>query len=140
MIRRGVNGPSRATSDQMTTRISKITLIALLVLVATSMDARAGLYHVYSCRTPSGQSAPVDGWSGTIAKGSAYDDYTKNTCPGAGALIAALGEQTGHLSGVDLATWLFSVPASEALAGATLGRAGNLHGGPNENSTYQFWL
>ena len=29
--------------------------------------AQPGEYHVYSCRTPSGESAPADGWSGSIA-------------------------------------------------------------------------
>jgi hypothetical protein len=132
--------PLARHQTEMTMRISKITLMTAVVLAASSASADAGQYHVYSCRMPSGQSAPVDGWIGSIAKGSAYDDYTKDTCPGAGALIAALGEQTSHLSDVDLATWSFSVPASETIAGATLWRVGNLHGGSGENSTYQFWL
>jgi hypothetical protein len=124
----------------MTMRIQKITLIALLALAASSMDAHAGQYHVYSCRTPSGQSAPVDGWSGSIAKGSAYDDYTKNTCPEGGALIAALGDQTTHLVDTDRAKWAFETPATGRLVAATLWRAGDTVGGATVNATYEFWL
>jgi hypothetical protein len=117
-----------------------MTIVALLALSVSSAGARAGQYHVYSCRMPSGQSAPVDGWSGSLAKGSAYDDYTRNTCAEGGALIAALGEQTTHLSNVDQATWSFSVGPDESMVGGTLWRAGKLHGAPNENATYQFWF
>src|SRR5437588_1417205 len=124
----------------MTTRISKIAFAALLALATTSTAAQGGQYHVYSCRTPSGQIAPVDGWSGSLAKGSAYDDYVTNTCAEGGALIAALGEETTHLSDVDQATWSFSTPGTDAMVGATLWRAGRLHGAPNENATYQFWF
>jgi hypothetical protein len=125
----------------MTLRIPKITLAVLLIpLVATAANANAGQYHVFSCRTPDGRSAPVDGWVGSTANGSAFDDYTKDTCSEKGALVAALGEQTTHLSGIDQGTWTFAVPSNVAITGATLYRAGKLHGAPNENATYQFWL
>ncbi len=29
---------------------------------ACAGPAQAGLYHVYSCRTPAGVAAPTDGW------------------------------------------------------------------------------
>jgi hypothetical protein len=124
----------------MTTRISKMPFVALLALAASTGSAQAGQYHVYSCRTPAGQSAPVDGWSGSIAKGSAYDDYTKNTCAEGGALIAALGDQTTHLADTDRAKWAFEVPAAYRLAAATLWRAGDTAGGATVNATYEFWL
>jgi hypothetical protein len=124
----------------MTTRISKITLLAFVALAASPMAAHAGQYHVYSCRTPSGQSAPVDGWSGSIAKGSAYDDYAKNTCPESGALIAALGDQTTHLVNTDRAKWAFASQATDPLVAATLWRAGDTVGGATVNATYEFWL
>jgi hypothetical protein len=108
--------------------------------LAGAVNAEAGEYHVYSCRTPSGQSAPADGWSGSVAAGGAYDDYAANTCSGGGALIAALGNQTGHVANTDLATWAFEVPQAARLAGATLWRAGDTAGGATANATYQFWL
>jgi hypothetical protein len=102
--------------------------------------ADAGQYHVYSCRTPSGESAPVDGWSGSVAAGGAFDDYALNTCSEGGALIAALGAQTIHGANVDRATWRFDAPTGETLAHATLWRAGDTDGGQVVNATYQFWL
>src|SRR5437588_5222760 len=124
----------------MTTRISKIAFVALLALAASSTAARAGQYHVYSCRTPSGQIAPVDGWSGSLAKGSAYDDYVKNTCAEGGALIAALGDQTAHLANTDRAKWAFEAPVTDRIIAATLWRAGDTAGGATVNATYEFWL
>ena len=39
--------------------------LAILALMAGAPAAQAGRYHVYSCRTPSGAAAPVDGWAGS---------------------------------------------------------------------------
>jgi hypothetical protein len=128
-------------------RISKRALLgagfALLLAAGAAMrgqTAQAGEYHVYSCRTPSGQSAPADGWSGSVAPGGAYDDYAANTCSTGGALIAALGDVTIHAANVDKVTWAFEPTAAERLAAATLWRGGYLRGQVGENATYQFWL
>jgi hypothetical protein len=112
--------------------------MAGLVSLAVASSARAGEYHVYSCRTPSGASAPVDGWSPSV-KG-AFDDYAEDTCPTGGALTAALGDETIHLADIDQATWTFSVPAGETMEGATLWRAGDADGGEATNATYEFWV
>ena len=104
-------------------------------------SAQAGEYHVYSCRTPSGESAPADGWSGSVAAGARTTTTPKNTCSQpAGALIAALGDQTTHIANTDIATWAFEAPAGETIAGATLWRAGDADGRCGDNATYQFWL
>ncbi|MGO9488582.1 MAG: hypothetical protein ACLQBB_06100, partial [Solirubrobacteraceae bacterium] len=66
----------------------KAALAAAIIAGLIPTTASAGQYHVYSCRTPSGAAAPVDGWSGTLAPGGAYDDYVKNTCAEGGALVA----------------------------------------------------
>jgi hypothetical protein len=124
----------------MTSRISKLACGAILALAASPSGAQAGEYHLYSCRMPSGQSAPVDGWSGSLAHGSAYDDYLKNTCGEGGALIAALGAQTKHLADADRATWAFESSAAERLVAGALWRAGDNAGGATPNATYQFWL
>ncbi len=99
--------------------------------------ASAGEYHVYSCRTPSGEVAPTDGWTGSVY--SAYDDYAIDTCGTGGALTAAIGGPTS-LAGLDQATWTFSVPVGEAMVGATLWRAGNADGGETLDTSYAFWL
>jgi hypothetical protein len=112
--------------------------MAGLMSLALAGSARAGEYHVYSCRTPSGASAPVEGWSPSV-KG-AFDDYAEDTCPTGGALIVALGDQTIHLADIDQATWTFSVPTNETLVGATLWRAGDAEGAAIGNTTYEFWL
>ncbi|MGO9487618.1 MAG: hypothetical protein ACLQBB_01160, partial [Solirubrobacteraceae bacterium] len=91
-------------------------------------------------RTPSGAAAPVDGWSGTLAPGGAYDDYVKNTCAEGGALVAALGNATTHLAYTDRSTWAFEAPAYATLVNATLWRAGYVHGQAGEPAAYEFWL
>jgi hypothetical protein len=102
--------------------------------------ARAGEYHVYSCRMPDGESAPVDGWSGSVGSGGAWDDYALNSCGEGGSLVAALGDATTHATNVDISTWQFSAPAGARIAAAALSRAGDLQGGQVTNATYQFWL
>jgi hypothetical protein len=127
-------------------RISKrlwIVLVGALAIAGVLGDAAgasAGQYHVYACRTPAGESAPADGWSGTVAAGGAIDDYATDSCGEGGALVAALGDQTPHAAYTDMASWAFEAPSGETIADATLWRAGYLHGSPGEPATYQFWL
>ena len=79
------------------------------------VSALAGQYHVYSCRTPDGEVAPVDGWSE-----SATGSYTvtSDTCakPG-GALIAGLIAETTRYANTNMATWAFAAPVGETLRG-----------------------
>lgn len=100
-------------------------------------SAWAGQYHVYSCRMPSGASAPVDGWSENVT-GAGAD--AEDTCSQGGALVAALREEPKHPAGADIATWAFSAPTDETITAATLWHAGYLHGEVNEKATYEFWL
>jgi len=115
-----------------------VSTVAVAVCLVLAAGARAGEYHVYSCRTPSGASAPTDGWSGSVT--GAYDNYTYDTCASDGALTAAIGDLTTHIADLDQATWTFSVPAGDEMVGATLWRAGDADGGVAPNSTYEFWL
>src|SRR2546428_5086687 len=115
---------------EMVSRRMQAALIAGVALAAGALAAGpaaalAGQYHVYGCRTPSGQPAPADGWSGSVAHGSAFDSYARNTCAEGGALVAALGDATSHGAYIDKATWTFSAPSGESIAGATLFRAGD---------------
>jgi hypothetical protein len=109
-------------------------------LAAGPAAALAGQYHVYGCRTPSGRPAPADGWSGSVAPAGAWDQYARNTCAEGGALVAALGDATSHVPSVDRATWAFSAPSGETIAGATLFRSGQNDGGGNPAFTYAFSL
>jgi hypothetical protein len=114
--------------------------LAAGALAAGPATALAGQYHVYGCRTPAGQPAPADGWGGSVASGSAFDSYARNTCAEGGSLVAALGDATAHGVNVDRATWTFAAPGGESIAGATLYRAGDTAGGGNPSFTYEFWL
>lgn len=117
-----------------------MTLAAGLQAAAATMPARAlaGEYDVYSCRTPSGESAPADGWSGST-RGTAA--VAEDTCaqPG-GALIAGLVAGWKRAGGSTSAWWVFETPADETLAAATLWRAGDNAGGADENTSFEFWL
>ena len=116
------------------------TVAAAVALAASAGLAHAGRFHVYSCRTPDGQSAPADGWSGSVAVGGAWDDYALNSCAEGGALVAALGDQTTHAANVDLASWVFRTPPNYRLVGASVWRSGALPGGMGTNSSYQVWI
>jgi hypothetical protein len=119
-------------------RILEGACAAALALAAFPAAAAAGEYHVFSCRTPSGESAPADGWSGS--KAGTYT-YTENTCSQpTGGLVARLGDEPVREANADIAKWAFGAPAGALIAGATLWRAGDNGGGGGINATYQFWL
>ena len=125
----------------MVVRMLKRALMLGLVLVAVaSSGAVAGEYHLYSCRTPAGEVAPSDGWSGSVSAGGAWDDYAIESCgqPG-GALIAALGDATVHVVGRDVATWAFQAPPATRIAAAKLWRAGE-NDGMYASGSYRFWV
>src|SRR5476649_19128 len=83
--------PGAFAAWPVTVQVPVVLGPAVVVAFAVSpVTAQAGQYHVYSCRTPAGEAAPADGWSGSVAPGGAYDDYTLNTCSQGGALVAAL--------------------------------------------------
>jgi hypothetical protein len=119
-----------------------IALLAAVVIAGAIGPARAiaGQYHVYSCRMPNGEVAPADGWSGAVAVDGRADDYVGNTCGEGGALIAALGNQTPHIGNTDRATWSFETPLGDRLTGATLWRAGYLHGDLGEGAIYDLLI
>jgi hypothetical protein len=117
-----------------------LSAAALATFGMGAPTAQAGEYHLYSCRTPAGEAAPADGWSGSVAPGSALDVSVKNTCGEGGALIAALGDERKHVANADRASWAFEAPSGEAIAGAMLWRAGDTDGGHLVNAFYQFWL
>jgi hypothetical protein len=100
--------------------------------------AVAGRFHVYSCRTPSGESAPTDGWSGSVT-GTA--SIVEDTCSQAGgALVAGLLAHWPRIPNSTEATWAFGIPQGETIAAATLWRAGDTAGGTEENGSFEFWL
>jgi hypothetical protein len=114
-----------------------LALAALCVMALGVGSARAGKYHVYSCRMPDGSVAPTDGWSDSKV---GVSGYVEDGCSESKALIAALGDGSTHAANTDIATWKFNTPGEDALIGATLWRAGDADGGLATNATYEFWL
>jgi hypothetical protein len=122
-------GPTSALGGRVTSR-------SAAVVAAGPTSAQAGRFHVYSCRTPSGESAPVDGWSGSAV---GPESYAHNTCgqPG-GALIAALGDQVSRTANADSGIWTLKSPAGVTVVATRLWRAGDTKGGAEFNAGYQF--
>jgi hypothetical protein len=111
---------------------------AAVALAASAGTAQAGEYHVYSCRTPSGEAAPTDGWSGSVAGTRAY---VADSCSQPnGALVGALDTQTTRIANTDRAIWTFAAPTGEAISGATLWRGGDADGGATVSAVYEFWF
>ncbi len=127
---------SRTTKGPLM-KLSRSWWIALVVGGVICPSAQAGQYHVYSCRTPDGQVAPVDGWSESVSQAN---DHTADTCASEGGLVAALNAGHSHAADTDLATWAFNAPAGETLGAATVWRAGDTAGGGDANDSYFFWL
>jgi hypothetical protein len=123
---------------QGTVRVLAVGLAFIGASAAVAPSAVAGQYDVYTCETPSGGSAPADGWSGSDI---GAETVAQDTCsqPG-GALIAGLRAGTARTANSDSATWAFEAPAGETIAAATLWRAGDTDGGSGGNTTYEFLL
>jgi putative hemolysin len=127
-----------AAAERMSLRLCVVAVTIGLAGPASAVIAQAGEYHVYSCRTPSGEIAPADGWSGSETGTAAL---AEDTCsqPG-GALIAGLRADTARTANSSDATWAFTAPKGETISAATLWRAGDAEGGGAINASYQFWL
>jgi hypothetical protein len=114
---------------------------SLLVVIAIGGPAaRAGEYHVYSCRTPGGGVAPTDGWSEGTHSG---EDVTLNTCQEAsGGLIAGMDDGYAHSArgANDIASWIFRAPLNEAVTSATVWRVGGTPGGSNQHAYYAAYM
>jgi hypothetical protein len=92
----------------------------VLGFLAAAPAARAGRYHVYGCRTPSGSQAPVDGW--TSSSSGAFV-YASNDCQSGGALNGALDGSVSQPT-TAVATWTYTAPPHATIAAATVFRYG----------------
>jgi hypothetical protein len=118
--------------------VAGVTWVAVLGATVHAV-AWAGGFHVYACRTPDGEVAPVDGWSESTSQ---VDDEATNSCSGTGGLIAALKSGSSHPADTDLATWAFNAPIGETISAASLWRAGDTAGGGDAHAeaSYMFWF
>ncbi len=118
--------------------LAPIAILAVAGMAAAALvlagAARAGEYHLYSCRTPSGQVAPTEGWS--FSRTGGYDVSPSSTCESGGGLVAALKAGVTHSADTDVASWAFDAPAGETIAAATLWRAGDTAGGATEGGAF----
>lgn len=115
-------------------------MVAVAVALTLAVSAYAGQFHVYSCRTPSGQAVGAEGWNGSVSRQSTdYYTVVHDACTSGGSLMAALGDQVKHVGGTS-ATWVFAPPTTSKLVAAALWRAGDTSGGTWEDNTYEFML
>jgi len=117
-----------------------MSLFAILVGVAVLggvSPARAGLYHVYGCRTPAGVAAPTDGWSSTLGTGV---QLVANTCTDSGALIAEIPSTADAPANLSSATWVYNAPPQTRLFAATLWRSGTATNVLGHSASTTFWL
>lgn len=116
-----------------------VAIASVVAIAVTAQRAVAGEYHVYSCRTPGGQPAPVDGWSKSTVPASTASVVAEDTCASGGALVAGLRNTVPHEVGTS-SSWTWSMPKTEAIIpkGITVWRAGDTEGGAAKNATYQF--
>jgi hypothetical protein len=108
---------------------------ALAVLVAA--PAGAGVYHVYSCRTPAGAVAPTSGWGGSTDGPFMYDP---NSCASGGSLTGELGGEVAHPANASDAGWIFSAPAGTQIAAARLWRSSYSRSWEPGNNSTVAWL
>lgn len=84
------------------------TAAVLAVTLIAAPQADAGVYRVYSCKTPDGAVMPTDGWSGEQHGG--LFSYPYNTCPTGGVLGAMINGDTEQPSDSNVSQH-FAAPA-----------------------------
>ena len=113
-----------------------VLLASALASLALAPVAHAGRYHVYGCRTPTGATAPVDGWAGSS---SGPFIYATDDCDSDGALNAALDGSVSQPANSAIATWAYTAPPHTTIAAATLWRYGRA-AAAGSNAASLFWL
>lgn len=111
--------------DVSRARTALLVLASAGALLASTAVAEAGTYHVYSCRTPAGVSAPTDGWSP-----SSFGSQVTATdgCATGGSLDAVVGGAAAQPANGATATWGFTAPPQTMISAATLWRSGAVSG------------
>lgn len=128
---------SNRAEERLSAGAIGMVMLAGLCVLALVGSARAGDFHVYSCRMPNGEVAPTDGWSETT---SGAGVLTEDKCATGGALLAGLSDGETHEVEADRSSWIFSAPTGTNIVSARLWRAGDADGGWGSNATYEFWL
>lgn len=109
-------------------RILMLTLAA--AALAAPSAAEAGTYTVYSCKLPSGATAPTDGWTHE-SYGVTWSTH-QNDCERGGAMIAFLSGEHDQAAQNNLA-WRFSAPPGVTLGEFTVHRSSSTSLGYDTN-------
>jgi hypothetical protein len=120
-------------------RYFSMIVVSLLlgVWLAPAPPADAGVYHVYSCRTPAGAVAPTSGWSGST-NGPWMSD--PNSCASGGSLSGELDGGVAHPANASDAGWIFSAAAGTQIAAARLWRSAYANSWEAGNNSTVTWL
>ena len=108
-------------------------LLAVVLLFALAAEARAGSFHTYSCRTPSGATAPTEGWSSTLASPSME---IRNSCAAGGELKVNFA---GSVPAGAIAGWRYTVPETLGIGRVRLWRSGGA-AGKSASGGLPYWL
>jgi hypothetical protein len=128
----------RGVVRRLTLALAPLAVMCALGCTTAVATAVAGEYHVYSCRTPDGESAPTDGWTGSATEPNAIVEQTCSQ-PG-GALVAGLRASKSRTVGLEIAKWTFTSLSDETIAGVRLWRSGDAEGGAFPHGSYVFWF
>ncbi|UUY04114.1 hypothetical protein LRS13_00880 [Svornostia abyssi] len=111
-----------------------LSVVAALPVLGTlgATDADAGVYRVYSCKTPAGNIAPTDGWTGTAI---APQTSPSNTCASGGSLTIALNAAIYNPATASMMSWRFSAPSGGTISAYRVWRNAQLTGANEPNAT-----
>lgn len=103
-----------------------------VLILSSTNDAFAGSYRVYSCKTPAGNIAPTDGWTGTAI---APHTSPSNTCASGGSLTVALNAGVYNPATASMMSWRFDAPSGGTIAAYRVWRNAQLTGANEPNAT-----
>jgi hypothetical protein len=108
-----------------------------VVLGAFATPAQGGVYDVWGCRLPTGESSSAEGWTSS-SSGSAYiANWCINGPPGDNSLHAEL--PAGATTYLSAASWTFEAPPNTTIANYTLRRWAQ-SGAGDAFSMRSYWL
>ncbi len=103
-----------------TSLLGFLAMVGAFAAMATS--AFAGSFHVYSCRTPAGATAPTDGWSSSLVT---PQSSIRNTCANGGEFHVEL---VGSVAPGTVAGWRFTASDATVVGRVRLWRSGGAAG------------
>ena len=112
-------------------------VVAVAAALAVAPDGAAAEYHVYTCKTPGGLSAPADGWEAF----GAHLGAVSNTCtePGSGRrelyVVGTDSSNPGHLAG-----FRFNAPANTKIGRLSFDRVLLRNDGDGAFAAWTAWL